>query len=406
MDNEQSYFVATPGKVILFGEHAVVYGKTALASALGLRTYAWLKTRHDGLAVLHFPDVGLTKSWNIQDVVAKLAVDPIPGKPIPMSSTVGASLGSLLSDVTSGNSRQAALAFLYMLARIHPQCSGVEVIVRSALPIGAGLGSSASYSVCAAAGLLLAAHAIQPIQPPSTSFAHDELISINEWAFISEKILHGTPSGIDNSLCTFGGAQLFAKGDLQPLKGFTSLRFLLINTCVPRDTKKQVENVRKRKEQLPAIMHPLMDAVQGVTESCKEAFAQIPIHRPTIISTMETLIDINHGLMVAAGVSHPSLETVRRITSQHGLVSKLTGGGGGGCAIALIRDDTSDETIHQIATELQAQGMESFETTVGGSGVQGMMVTEDLIRNACGCGYETFDTGAITWSKLDALLPK
>ncbi|TPX40914.1 hypothetical protein SeLEV6574_g06350 [Synchytrium endobioticum] len=408
-----SFLVSAPGKVILFGEHAVVYGKTALAAALGLHTYAWFKTTNDGLARLHFPDVHLHHAWPISDILAALHPHPHPPSPVlgvsgmpapppcPMSAAVHSSLTSLLPPSATANAKQAALSFLYLLAKIHPTSPGIHVIVRSSLPIAAGLGSSASYSVCAVSGLLLAAHKIRP------AFTHHHLATVNQWSFISEKILHGTPSGIDNALCTYGAAQLFAQGHLEPLPGFTSLRFLLINTCVPRDTKKQVENLKARKLLYPNIIDPLMDAVQGVSESCRHAFAQTPLSRPSITSTLETLIDTNHGLMVAAGVSHPSLETVRRITASHGLVSKLTGGGGGGCAICLIRDDTTQATIRAIESELEAQGMLCFETTVGGPGVQALVLPNDNpVVAMIGCGFDTFATATpIDWTRLYELFP-
>lgn len=76
----------------------------------------------------------------------------------------------------------------------------------SELPIGAGLGSSASYSVCLATSLLqLAGHVTQTSdQSNARTLSHDDLELINKWAFLSEKIIHGNPSGVDNSVATFG----------------------------------------------------------------------------------------------------------------------------------------------------------------------------------------------------------
>ena len=81
---------------------------------------------------------------------------------------------------------------------------------------------------------------------------------MNRWAFVSEKVLHGTPSGVDNSVSVFGGALAYTKsgfpgkkGGMEPIQGFKSLKFLLTDSKVPRDTKALVAGVSARKAQVP-----------------------------------------------------------------------------------------------------------------------------------------------------------
>ena len=148
---------------------------------------------------------------------------------------------------------------------------------RATLPIGAGLGSSASFSVCIATALLLLHQrvSIPPLPEPSrdpgarssTDPGHihvshqgrraipsDVAEEVNKWAFVSEKVLHGTPSGVDNSVSVFGGALAYTKsgfpgkkGGMEPIQGFKSLKFLLTDSKVPRDTKALVAGVASRK---------------------------------------------------------------------------------------------------------------------------------------------------------------
>lgn len=93
-------------------------------------------------------------------------------------------------------------SLFFVLLRLVP-CFHVEV--RSHLPTSAGLGSSAAYSVCLASGLLLSTGNISQLNGNSKeSWSQDDLRQINEWAFMAEKIIHGRPSGIDNSVSTYG----------------------------------------------------------------------------------------------------------------------------------------------------------------------------------------------------------
>lgn len=80
---------------------------------------------------------------------------------------------------------------------------------------------------------------------------------MNRWAFVSEKVLHGTPSGVDNSVSVFGGALAYIKsgfggkkGGMEPIQGFKSLKFLLTDSKVPRDTKSLVAGVAAKKDEV------------------------------------------------------------------------------------------------------------------------------------------------------------
>ena len=82
---------------------------------------------------------------------------------------------------------------------------GLKLHAVSQLPVGAGLGSSASYSVCLAASLLIYFGIIEDVSDKKN------LEVVNSWAFLAEKVIHGTPSGIDNTVATFGGAIAYTR---------------------------------------------------------------------------------------------------------------------------------------------------------------------------------------------------
>lgn len=103
----------------------------------------------------------------------------------------------------------AAFTFLYLyISLAKPVRGDVTFTLRSAIPIGAGLGSSASLSVCLAAALLTLGNQIP--RPPHIE-TKDVLKVINEWAYLGEKCIHGSPSGVDNTVATFGGGVVFRK---------------------------------------------------------------------------------------------------------------------------------------------------------------------------------------------------
>ncbi|KXS10979.1 mevalonate kinase-like protein [Gonapodya prolifera JEL478] len=386
--------VSAPGKAIIFGEHAVVYGKTAIAASVGLRTFALLNPTRDGKVALVFSDIGFQQSWALQDLEPAKKLFVRDGgsfsHPTPISDAVRDQLASLLSVDPASSQGRAAIAFLYLYIGISDALISAEVTIRSLLPVGAGLGSSASFSACVAAGLLVAFNRI----PNSSSGTHsawstNETNLTNEWAFMAEKVIHGNPSGIDNSVCVHGGAILYQKGKpLEQLVGFTSLRFLITNTRVPKDTLVQVANVAKRREKYPDIFNHVIDAVQGVSRACIEAVERfeasrkLPSDRSDLYNTIEFLIDTNQTLLVSLGVSHASLENVRSIGQRYGVTTKLTGGGGGGCAITVVRDDFPASKIENLLTDLTSQGYEGFVATVGCPGVLSHNVTDvrELLR--------------------------
>ncbi|KAF8926351.1 hypothetical protein BGZ58_011268 [Dissophora ornata] len=363
-----SYFTSAPGKVILFGEHAVVYGKVATAGSLGLRSYTLVQTRTDGAIEVNLPEVQLVRSWKTSDIPRQARWEGYPYPPATMNTELLDHLTKFVDLAAYTNRSQAAIALLYLHSYLTTDeivDQGYDLSVRSTLPVGAGLGSSASYSVCLATALL-------KLNGHLTGLSQDVVAQrdlVNQWAFQAEKVIHGNPSGIDNTVSTLGGAVMFKKGEkIEPLPGFQSLRFLLTNTRVPRETQVQVANVRKLQEKFPSVVNPVLDAINEISVSCKELFAQDDVDRAHLLTRFGELVDVNHGLLATLGVSHPALEKVREISSKVGLKSKLTGAGGGGCALTLIRDDVTPETVAVVKQLLEAEGFQCLETQVGGPG--------------------------------------
>ncbi|KZT57946.1 cystathionine beta-l [Calocera cornea HHB12733] len=400
---KREWFVSAPGKVILFGEHAVVHGVTAIAAAVNLRCFGLTTPREDGKLALYLPDLGgYEETWSLDELPWDV-LEPLPeGEahgPVLDEKLVAAIVETLKAHCATKTSQAAAVAFLYlymMMARGDTKPT-FSFTARSNMPISAGLGSSAAYSTCISSALLLLHRRITiPTEPAPTAapngkqpahvhISHNGRVAIpkptadeiNAWAFISEKVLHGNPSGIDNSVAVYGGALAYTrpgferKAGLDPLNGFKSVRFLLVNSKIPRDTKSLVAGVGKRKAEEPDVINPILDAIQNISDEARRALEDPELPRQTLISGLEALIDENHEHLVSLGVSHPALEVIRAKTASapYNLHTKLTGAGGGGCAVTLVPDQFSDEALQQLVAELREDGFDAYTTTVGGSGL-------------------------------------
>lgn len=229
--------------------------------------------------------------------------------------------------------------------------------------------------------------------------AEEQLERINRWSFVGELAIHGTPSGVDNTVATNGRAVLFQRKDyskppmVKILRDFPELPLLLINTLQPKSTAAEVAKVTRLKERHPAVAEHLLDAIDSITRSVHDHITQedFDASDPDSIAYLGELMSVNHGLLTALGVSHPKLERLRYLVDQSGVGwTKLTGAGGGGCAITLLKPtkahgqgaQLNGEAAHEPAPpaaktsnmetlleQLEDEGFERYATTLGGDGV-------------------------------------
>ena len=386
-----AFMVSAPGKVIVFGEHAVVYGKAAMAAAIALRSYLLVTTlsKSHRTVTLVFPDVGLDHTWVIDD----LPWQSVKKRPryYDMVTNLDQELVDAMQPHIEGVSshlegekkkihQSAASSFLYLyLCLSNQKAPACSYALRSTLPIGAGLGSSASTCVCISAALL---KQIQVLSGPHEDQPQEEIETqlerINRWAFVGELCIHGNPSGVDNTVATRGKAVLFKRTDyskppnVKPVPDFPELPLLLVNTKQQRSTAIEVAKVGAMKKKHPKLTEAALDSIDQVTVSAHKLITS-PEFDPRSGASLEELGDhfrINHGLLVSLGVSHPKLEHIRELVDYAGIGwTKLTGAGGGGCAITLLEPDASPEAILELEQEFEKAGFEQYKTSLGGDGV-------------------------------------
>lgn len=391
ISNYMSFFVSAPGKVILFGEHSAVYGKPAIAAALSLRCYLLVTPNpNSDDIILEFPDIGLVHKWS----AASLPWDEIEavtkneGRPKATDELIPELLDALADalDIADPLHYTACRCFLYLYASLcSRQTAGCHFCIRSTLPIGAGLGSLAATAVCLLAALsILGGHVSAPLLAANDRHAHkdsSDATFIDAWSLMGEKCFHGNPSGIDNAVATHGGAVMYQRmtGPGNPsvrtsVRNFAALPLLLTNTRVPRRTAELVGGVAQLGAKYAPVTEAVLQAMDHVARHAYDLMVRPECDR----AALSDLVKINHGLLVSLGVSHPSLEQVRIIADRHSLgATKLTGAGGGGCAITLLTDGLDPSNLVLAQRDFADAGFETFDATLGGKGV-GMLKLGDV----------------------------
>jgi len=315
-----------PGKVILLGEHAVVYGRPALAAAIELTAEAYAEERADGVMEVSCPDLGVSGAY-VDGVY-----EPAEGGPEGEEAVkpVAASVEHIL---TAKGVRR-----------------GVKVEVRSHIPPSSGLGSSAAVSVAAAAA---AAYAVG---------LDVEAGDVCEAAYAGERVVHGSPSGIDNAVSTYGGVLLFRAGGFRRVDVKVSPTVVLGDTGVRRRTGNLVARVRELRSRMTDVVEAVMDAVSAMALRASDALKRGDLREVGELMTM------NHSMLKALGVSSPELDRLVEASMEAGaLGAKLTGAGGGGCMVALVEPDLVEDVCDAIReaggkpipTSIRMQGYEA-----------------------------------------------
>ncbi|TID27842.1 mevalonate kinase [Venturia nashicola] len=399
-----AFMVSAPGKVIVYGEHAVVHGKTAIAAAISLRSYLLVTflSKSKRTVTLKFPDIALDHTWNIDDL--PWATFSKPGKKRSYYDLVTSIdpelMESLRPHITSVSPKapedtrkihhSSVTSFLYLFLSLgSPKSPPCVYTLRSTIPIGAGLGSSGSIAVCLSCALLLQIRALSgPHQDQPSEESELQIERISRWAFVAELCVHGNPSGVDNTVSAGGKALFFQRPNyskppiVRPMRDFPELPLLLVNTGQTRSTATELAKVEKLKVTHPQTTNLVLDAIDSVTRSAFDLITQADFDPddPDSLQHLGELITLNHGLLVSLGVSHPKLERIRALIDHTGIGwTKLTGAGGGGCAITILKPSSTTNTVtdptHRadvltaLENSLEAEGFTKFETTLAGDGV-------------------------------------
>ncbi|XP_044500447.1 mevalonate kinase-like isoform X2 [Mangifera indica] len=329
---------------------------------------------------LSLKSVGLEFSWSvgrIRETLSHLG-GPFPSTPTSCSTEAVRCIAALIEEQNFPEAKiglaTGVSAFLWLYTSIQG-FKPATVIVTSDLPVGAGLGSSAAFCVSLTATLLAYSDSVSldKNQQGWLAYGDSDLDLLNKWAFEGEKIIHGKPSGLDNTVSTYGNIIKFRSGNLTRIKSNMPLKMLITDTKVGRNTKALVAGVSDRTLRHPAAMGFVFNAVDSIG---KELSTLIESPTPDELSTTEKeerlqeLMEMNQGLLQCMGVSHASVETILRTTLKYKLPSKLTGAGGGGCVLTLLPALLSGKIVDKVMAELESYGFQCFVVGIGGKGVE------------------------------------
>jgi mevalonate kinase len=277
-------------KVILVGEHAVVYGHPALAAGLSVGIAA---TARPGAGRLRVP------SWGLE--------------------------------ATAGDDTPVGRALAAIVRRL--EAPALDFDAAAEVPSRAGLGSSAALAV-AVARAAAAACARAP---------DDNVIdaAIDE----AEVIFHGNPSGIDAAAAKSGGAGRFTRADgWRPVPVHQAIRLCIGLSGRPRDTAAQVAAVARLRDRL-SVADDILAALGKLAGDAGDALGKGDV------DGLGRTFDAAHGLLCALRVSGPELDAMVHTARAAGAVgAKLTGAGGGGAVIALAPGHERDVLARWKAT--------------------------------------------------------
>ncbi|MCX8187554.1 MAG: mevalonate kinase [Nitrososphaeria archaeon] len=280
---------SAPGKIILFGEHFVVHGNPAIASAINLR--------------------------------ASVEVVEAEGGVISLEGFIG--------------DNPASSAASYLVKKLGYN-RGLRLRISSQIPQSVGLGSSAAIAVASAAATL---------QLIGRKLDHRLLL---EAAHEGEKVAHYTPSGIDTSIAVFGGAGVYTRSEGYKKIDMGLEELLVINTGRPRRTGDLVRKVREFGENNPGKFGEILDEAARIVDEALRA-----LREPDLEIIGRLMNRNQELLRMVGVSSEEIEEVIGECLRLGACGAKLTGAGGGGCVIAVADRDQMDKISRKLCERCQ-----------------------------------------------------
>jgi hydroxymethylglutaryl-CoA reductase len=299
------------GKVVILGEHAVVYGRHAIAAPVPMTIKALVEDCDRGIHLI-------IPRWGVE---YELAASPHDRRSFERPAGV-------------------------VLDKLGLSARSMRIEVFPEVPRSMGLGGSAAMAVAI----------VRALDKHFKLGLSDE--EVNALAFESEKVAHGNPSGLDNTLACYGQPLVFRSGDkplMEPLNIRTPIPAVIGITGYEGLTAKTVGRVRDAWLKDQKLYERIFDQIDALTLRGVQAI------QDDDLKSLGELMNICHGMLNALQVSTPELEKLVAISRESGaLGAKLTGGGGGGSIIAVCDGDTAP-----VVNAIRAAGFQAVPVSLG-----------------------------------------
>ena len=308
---------SAPGKVILFGEHFVVYGIKSILCSINKRVTVTAEKTNE-------------RKISINSEIGKLVLEP----------------NESISEINS------PLKPFYYLANkaIKDQNIGLKIQIESEIPLGAGLGTSSACCVAGAAAIF-------------KLFGEISKEKILEIAIEAEKTIYQNTSGADCTVSTYGGLMEYDKNNgFRKIEDEPNFQLVIANSNIEHSTEIMVSRVKefenKNKEKFHELSNLESNLVNDVLKLIKE----------NKIKEIGEKINQNQKFLEEIGISNEQLEAMIKIGQKTSYGAKITGSGGGGCIFALTNESNLDETIKEFvnkeyecfATKIDFKGLNTF----------------------------------------------
>jgi mevalonate kinase len=308
---------SAPGKVILFGEHFVVYGVKAILCSINKRVTVTAEKTTD-------------KKIFINSEIGNLILEP----------------NKSISEINS------PLKPFYYLANkvIKNQDTGIQIKIDSEIPLGVGLGSSSACCVAGAAAIF-------------KLFGDISKEEILELAIEAERTIFENTSGADCTVCVYGGIMEYDKKQgFKKIEDEPNFQLVIANSNIEHSTESMVSEVKaftiKNKEEFSKLLDQELELVEDVLKLLKE--------NNTI--KLGEKINQNQKYLETIGISNNQLRKMIEIGQKTSFGAKITGSGGGGCIFAITDESNLEDTLKEFkdnnfecfSVEIDFKGLNTF----------------------------------------------
>ena len=311
--------VSAPAKIILFGEHFVVYGQKAILCSINKRVrITSIKTDEPIISVIsNLGEISVSSSKSIENVNSPL------------------------------------IPFIYIAKKMIDEfhhAGGIKITIESEIPSGVGLGSSSACCVAAAGS----------ISNLFTKYSKEDILNL---AIEAEKTIFKETSGADCTVSTYGGIiEYDKKNGFRKIDTKIDLHFVIVNTKIPHSTKKVVSKVKefidKNKKTFSDLCEEEMKLIEKVNLALKSG---------DLKSIGEAMIQ-NQKYLDQIGVSNEILGDLIVDANKTSFGSKITGAGDGGCIIAIVDESNLEKTLENLqrknyecfSVQIDTKGMDTF----------------------------------------------